>query len=73
MGDQWSTTQEEEEIYRRRLFARASKGDVKAKEELSQTYGVRLWSERERSQLVYENPRSKSKARHSKKSAKGAS
>lgn len=73
MGDQWSTTQEEEEIYRQRLFARASKGDSKAKEELKQTYGVRLWSERERSQLVYENPRFKSKERHSKKSGKGAS
>jgi len=67
MEHQWSVTQEDEESYRRGLFTQARKGDVKAKEELQQTYGVRLWSECERSQLVYENPTFKSKARHSKK------
>lgn len=67
MEQQWSVTQEDEENYRRGLFTRASKGDVKANEELQQTYGVRLWSERERSQLVYENPTFKNTERHSKK------
>lgn len=67
MGDQWSTTQEEEEIYRRQLFRKASRGDAKAKQELQQTYGVRLWSEHERSQLVYENPKFKGKAANPKK------
>lgn len=67
MGDQWSLSQEEEEIYRRSLFRKAKKGDAKAKDELEKIYGVRLWSEHERSQLVYENPHFKSRARHSKK------
>ena len=65
MGEQWSTSQEEEDLYRRRLFTRANKGDVKAQKELHETYGVRLWSAQERSQLVYENPRFKSRARRS--------
>ncbi len=73
MGEQWSLSQEEEESYRLRLFRRAKKGDVKAKDELERTYGVRLWSEHERSQLVYENPHFKSKARHSSKRKGGAS
>ena len=67
MGDQWSLSQEEEEIHRRSLFRKARKGDVKAKDELEKTYGVRLWSEHERSQLVYENPQFNRKAPHSKK------
>lgn len=57
MGDQWSISQEEEDMNRRILFRKARKGDTKAKQELETTYGVRLWSERERAQLVYENPR----------------
>jgi hypothetical protein len=61
VGEHWSITQEEEELYRRRLFARASKGDTKAKQELQQTYGVRLWSAQERSELVYDNPKYKVK------------
>ena len=62
MGENWSISQEEEDLYRRRLFARANKGDVKAQQELQATYGVRLWSAQERSQLVYENARFKKKA-----------
>lgn len=62
MGENWSISQEEEDLYRRRLFARANKGDVKAQQELQATYGVRLWSAQERSQLVYENARFKNKA-----------
>ena len=62
MGENWSISQEEEDLYRRRLFARANKGDVKAQQELQAAYGVRLWSAQERSQLVYENARFKNKA-----------
>ena len=61
MGEQWSTSQEQEDLYRRRLFIRANKGDAKAQKELQEIYGVRLWSAKERSGLVYENPRSKSR------------
>ena len=63
MREQWSTSQEEEDLYRRRLFTQANKGDAKAQKELQETYGVRLWSAQERSMLVYENPRFKSRAR----------
>ena len=63
MGEHWSTSQEEEDLNRRRLFARANKGDVKAQQELQATYGVRLWSAQERAKLVYENTKSKPKAR----------
>jgi hypothetical protein len=63
MGEQWSISQEEEDLYRRRLFIRANKGDAKAQKELQETYGVRLWSAQERSQLVYENPRFKRRGR----------
>ncbi len=73
MGEQWSTSQEEEDLYRRRLFARASKGDVKATKELHETYGVRLWAAQERSQLEYENPHFHAKARRAqKRQGKGA-
>ena len=65
MKEQWSTSQEEEDLYRRRLFAKASKGDAKATKELQETYGVRLWSAQERSNLAYENPHFNRKARRS--------
>ncbi|MDH4081922.1 MAG: hypothetical protein OEV99_00420 [Nitrospira sp.] len=57
MGAQWSLSQEEEDLNRQRLFRKARKGDEKAKLELQEVYGVRLWSEHERAELVYENPR----------------
>jgi hypothetical protein len=57
MRDQWSLNQEEEDKNRQSLFRKARKGDEKAKQELQEVYGVRLWSEHERAQLVYENPR----------------
>ena len=57
MGDQWSLSQEEEDLHRQSLFRKARKGDEKAKQELQEVYGVRLWAEHERAQLVYENPR----------------
>jgi hypothetical protein len=73
MREQWSTSQEEEDLYRRRLFARASKGEVKATKELQETYGVRLWSAQERSQLEYENPQFNGKIRRSRIQKKTAS
>lgn len=57
MGAQWSLSQEEEDMHRQSLFRKARKGDEKAKQELQEVYGVRLWSEHERAELVYENPR----------------
>lgn len=57
MGAQWSLSQEEEDMQRQSLFRKARKGDEKAKQELQEVYGVRLWSEQERAELVYENPR----------------
>lgn len=57
MGAQWSLSQEEEDMQRQSLFRKARKGDEKAKLELQEVYGVRLWSEQERAELVYENPR----------------
>jgi hypothetical protein len=63
MGAQWSLSQEEEDLHRHLLFRKARKGDEKAKLELQEVYGVRLWSEQERSALVYETPkRGKQKA-----------
>ncbi len=57
MGASWSLSQEEEDLNRQRLFRKARKGDEKAKLELQEVYGVRLWSEHERAELMYENPR----------------
>ena len=57
MGAQWSLSQEEEDMHRQSLFRKARKGDEKAKLELQEIYGVRLWSEQERAALTYENPR----------------
>lgn len=57
MGAQWSLSQEEEDLHRQSLFRKARKGDEKAKLELQEVYGVRLWSEQERATLTYENPK----------------
>lgn len=66
MGDTWSLNQEEEELHRQTLFRKARKGDAQAAQELQNTYGVRLWSEKERAKLVYDTPkRGKGKARKS--------
>ena len=48
MGEKWSLSQEEEDLHRQNLFRKARKGDEKAKQELQEVYGVRLWSEQER-------------------------
>jgi hypothetical protein len=61
MGENWSLSQEEEDLHRQGLFRKARKGDEKAKQELQEVYGVRLWTEQERATLVYENPRHKAK------------
>lgn len=66
MGETWSLNQEEEDLHRQSLFRKARKGDEKAKQELQDIYGVRLWSEQERAKLVYDTPkRGKRKARKS--------
>lgn len=57
MGAQWSLSQEEEDLHRQLLFRKARKGDEKAKQELQDVYGVRLWSEQERSTLMYDTPK----------------
>ena len=62
MRDQWSLNQEEEDLHRKNLFRKARKGDEKAKQELQEVYGVRLWSAQERDKLVYDNPRHAAKA-----------
>lgn len=67
MGAQWSLSQEEEDMHRQTLFRKARKGDEKAKQELQEVYGVRLWAEHERAELVYDNPRYNAK-RSSQKS-----
>lgn len=71
MGEKWSSlNQEEEAQHRLTLLRKARKGDEKAKRELQETYNVRVWSEKERAKLVYENSqadakRGKQKARKS--------
>jgi len=70
MGEKWSLSQEEEDLHRQGLFRKARMGDKKATQELQDVYGVRIWSEKDRAKLVYDNPRhaakgSKQKARKS--------
>lgn len=50
-GKQWGTTQEKEDEHRRKLLSEARKGDLKAQEELMQKYGMRVYSDRERSKM----------------------
>jgi len=58
MGAKWAPlNQEEEDLHRQGLFRKARKGDEKAKQELQEVYGVRLWSEEERVELVYDTPK----------------
>lgn len=66
MSEKWSLNQEEEDMHRQSLFRKARKGDEKAKQELQEVYGERLWSEKERAKLVYDMPkRGKQKVRKS--------
>lgn len=66
MGEKWSLSQEEEDLHRQSLFRKARKGDEKAKLELQNVYGVRLWSEQERAKLVYDIPQDTAKRRKRK-------
>ena len=66
MGEKWSLSQEEEDLHRQSLFRKARKGDEKAKQELQNVYGVRLWSEQERAKLVYDIPQDTGKRRKRK-------
>ena len=66
MSERFSLSQEEEAQFRQSLLRKARKDDEKAKQELQTIYGVRLWSEKERAKLVYENPKGgKQKAKKS--------
>lgn len=72
MGEKWSITQEEEDMYRRRLFRKAKTGDVKATRELQDTYAVRVWSAEERAALVYDNLKYKPGKEGAKKGRRAA-
>jgi hypothetical protein len=48
---QWGLQNEEEEEYRRKLLLRARKGDFKAQSELSEKFGMRVYSDIERSNM----------------------
>lgn len=61
MSERFSLSQEEEALHRQELLRKARKGDEKAKKELQDVYGVRLWSEKERAKLVYTIPEPRAK------------
>jgi hypothetical protein len=48
---QWGLQNEEEEEYRRKLLLRARKGDLKAQAELMEKFGMRVYSDTERSKM----------------------
>jgi hypothetical protein len=50
-GKQWGPSREEEDEYRRKLLVRARKGDVEAEHELMTKYGMRVYSDTERSKM----------------------
>ena len=70
MALHWPLGGEEEALVRGSLFRKARKSDKKAKRELQDTYGVRLFSEQERATLVYSTPQRK--ARRGKQKASTA-
>jgi hypothetical protein len=47
----WGIRKEEEDEYRRKLLLRARKGDLEAEHELMQKYGMRVYSDTERSKM----------------------
>lgn len=57
MALHWPLGGEEEALHRQSLFRKARKGNKKAKKELQEVYGVRLFSEQERAKLIVNNPR----------------
>jgi hypothetical protein len=50
-GKAWGPSREEEDEYRRKLLLRARKGDLEAEHELMKKYGMRLYSDTERSKM----------------------
>ena len=48
---QWGLQNEQEEEYRRKLLLRARKGDSKAQAELIEKFGMRVYSDTERSNM----------------------
>jgi len=50
-GKQWGPSREEEDEYRRKLLLRARKGDQEAQHELMKKYGMRVYSDTERSKM----------------------
>lgn len=51
VGKAWGLSREENEEYRRKLLLRARKGDLDAQHELMKKYGMRVYSETERSKM----------------------
>ena len=47
----WGPSREEEDEYRRKLLLRARKGDLEAEHELMTKYGMRVYSDTERSKM----------------------
>jgi hypothetical protein len=50
-GKAWGPSREEEDEYRRKLLLRARKGDLEAEHELMKKYGMRVYSNTERSKM----------------------
>ena len=50
-GKAWGPSREEEDEYRRKLLLRARKGDLEAEHELMKKYGMRVYSDTERSEM----------------------
>ncbi len=50
-GKLWGPSREEEDEYRRKLLLRARKGDLEAEHELMKKYGMRVYSDTERSEM----------------------
>lgn len=50
-GKAWGPSREEEDEYRRKLLLRARKGDLEAQHELMKRYGMRVYTDAERSKM----------------------
>ena len=50
-GKVWGPSREEEDEHRRKLLLRARKGDLEAEHELMTKYGMRVYSDTERSKM----------------------
>jgi hypothetical protein len=50
-GKAWGPSREEEDEYRRKLLLLARKGDLEAQHELMKRYGMRVYSDTERSKM----------------------